>query len=101
MASSTGQRHAWDFQKTLTQIKDLPEGKHYVVLQEASITYDDGYGDGSRSTRHYIEYTYLVDRQAVQEWILKNTSSILYKIAIVEPIDVKIVTTVEIPDRDL
>lgn len=99
-----GQRRSWDFQKTISDVNDLPAGKHYAVLVNEHLTYDDGYGTNDRpstSTKHSLRYTYMVDRQALQEWILANAGKETYKVLVIEPIEVKIITSVEIPVKDL
>lgn len=84
-------------------VKDLPEEKHYAVLVNESITYDDGYGVQGRpsnSTKSFLEYIAFSNEEALKEWILAQHTSTYgrktYKVIVADTVQIELQTSISI-----
>jgi len=84
-----------------SEIKDLPEGEHFQILVNESMTYDDGYGEHGRSsmsTMHYLKIIVCQNEEQVTKWIRENDASSYstktYRVQHVKP--VRVVTQISI-----
>lgn len=81
-------------------LKKLPETEHWAILYVDSITYDDGYGSNSTSTKNYIEYIAFADVQALKAWVRDNDDKgygkKIYRVINVKPATVTRTVNIEL-----
>lgn len=85
------------------ETRDVPEGEHYVLLTNRSITYDDGSVDNrggpSYSTHKSLEYRFFLTKTELDEHVKSNIDTLKrdgFKILDVKPLTVKVTVEVEV-----
>lgn len=81
------------------ELKDVPDTEHFAILTSESIYYDDGYGEGSKSTHRNLGMEICYTADEVATWVKKNAETKFgspkdYRVIHVKP--VKVTTTVTI-----
>jgi hypothetical protein len=64
-----------DATRTCTELSELPDEPHFIVLVEKTLTYDDGYGErgqSSTSTLRYLEHVVCLNQEALNAWVVEN-----------------------------
>lgn len=77
---------------------NVPDFAHFAVLNEASMTYDDGYGDPrsgpSYSTMRYMEYIFFDSEEALSAWVIENNGKKVFRVVNVKPVEVELKTSI-------
>lgn len=61
--------------KACSEVHQLPDEAHFIILVEKSMTYDDGYGErgqSSTSTMRYLEHVVCTSQAELNAWVAEN-----------------------------
>ena len=82
----------------------IPKVEHFAVLVNNYLSYDDGYGDHghpSMSTKHFMEYRYFDNEDALANWIIENDGKSNFTVLKVRPVKFEMRAVIKLDNEEI
>lgn len=95
LAQVEKRRKIYNESHTAQKISDIPDGTHFAVLCNDTLSYDDGYGQGTTyATKNFINYIFFDSEEALSAWIIENHSKKTFRVISTKKVDYQMETKI-------